>query len=326
MGIKLFLKEHISFFIFEILLVLFLLSIFWLEGFRELNTAVYIISISFVLLVSFLVIRYMLRRRYYKKILTKPTSMDDAINKSAKTSENAVVEWYLHELYRVYQKEVQGLYAKQDHHAQFMNQWIHQMKTPISVLELLLLEEELDKSSMHEELDRLKRGLEIVLMNARLDNFENDMQIEQVNLRDCITSIVNDNKRLFITNRVFPQVDVDESILVASDSKWLKFMLGQFITNAVKYTFESNKKIHITTEQHEKSVVLTIRDEGIGIPKSDVSRITKPFYTGENGRKTGESTGMGLYLANEISHNLGHELEIISELGVGTEIKITFQK
>ena len=324
MAIRLFIRDHISFIIFQLIVTAFLLTIFWLEGFRDANTANYVLTISVLLICSFLVIRYMLRRKFYRKILTPPTSMDDALNKSAKTNENVVIEQYLNDLYRIYQMEVQGLYASQQRHSKFMNQWIHQMKTPISVLELLLQEETLDKKSVQEEVDRLKRGLEMVLMNARIDNFESDMQIEQVYLRDCVIEVINENKRLFITNEVFPQVSIDESIVVTSDSKWLKFVLGQFVTNAVKYTFEKNKKLEVSVSQHDTTFVLTVRDEGIGIPKSDLSRVTKAFFTGENGRKTGESTGMGLYLAKEICEKLGHGLTIESEVGKGTIVSITF--
>ncbi|WP_249685312.1 ATP-binding protein, partial [Bacillus velezensis] len=126
------------------------------------------------------------------------------------------------------------------------------------------------------------------------------------------------NKRLFITKRVFPEIHIEDDLIVASDSKWLRFTLGQFITNAVKYTFESNKKIVISAIEKDDYVQLAICDEGIGIPASDLSRVTKAFFTGENGRKTGESTGMGLCLAKEICEKLGHELVITSEVGKGT--------
>ena len=325
-GMKLFLKEHFAFIIYQMAVVVFFLTIFWLEGFRDLNTAVYVFTISWFLIGAFLSVRYMLRRKFYQKILTTPNSMDAALNRSAKTTENAVVENYMHELYRTYQIEVQTLYATQDRQYKFMNQWIHQMKTPISVLELLLQEEAVDKKSVQEEIDRLKRGLELVLMNARLENFENDIQIEQVNLKGIMTSVINDNKRLFITNRVYPQVQIDETLVVMSDPKWLKFVLGQFITNAVKYTFEPNKKITIQTVQDEHEVILNVIDEGIGIPKSDLSRVTKAFFTGENGRKSGESTGMGLYLAHEICGKLGHRLSIQSQVGEGTTVQMTFNR
>lgn len=131
-----------------------------------------------------------------------------------------------------------------------MNQWVHQMKTPISVIELLLQDDRpLDKRNVQEEIDRLRRGLDMVLVNARLENFEDDMQVEQVALKAIVTATVNENKRLFITKRVFPEIHVEDDLIVASDSKWLRFILGQFITNAVKYTFEANKKIVISAIQ-----------------------------------------------------------------------------
>src|SRR5690606_15220661 len=106
--------------------------------------------------------------------------------------------------------EAQALYAAEKRHLQFMNQWVHQMKTPLSVMQLLLQEEkELDKSSVQEEMDRLKAGLDTVLMNARLDTFEDDMQIEQVHLRGLVSEIVTENKRLFISKRVYPEIDVN---------------------------------------------------------------------------------------------------------------------
>lgn len=325
MGLRLFIREHISFFIFEICVVIFILTLYWLDGFRNSNTAIYSIVISLILLFSFLVVRFIARRNYLNKITQLPKTMEDALQKNAKTSEYIYTEQYIHELYHLYQLEVQALYEKQIRQEKFLNQWIHQMKTPISVLELLLQNEgNLEKKSVQEEVDRLKRGLDMVLVNARIERFEEDMQVERVNLKSIVTETINEHKRLFITSHVFPMINIEENLTVASDSKWFKFALGQFITNAVKYTFENNKKINISSEISNGTIMLHIQDEGIGIPKSDLTRVTKAFFTGENGRKTGESTGMGLYLANEICQKLGHGLTIESEVNVGTTVTITF--
>ncbi|MEG0260946.1 MAG: sensor histidine kinase [Lysinibacillus sp.] len=325
MGWRLFLKDHLTFIFFQVILVLFIMLLYWLDGFRNFDTAVYSISISLVLLASFLFVRYLMRQDYLTKIAHLPKSMEDTLQKNAKTPEALQAENYMHEMYRLYQHELHALYASQKRHDQFMNQWVHQMKTPISVIELLLQDERpLDKKSVQEEIDRLRRGLEMVLVNARIENFEEDMHVEQVPLKAIITATVNENKRLFITKRVFPEIHVDDDIVVASDSKWLRFVLSQFVTNAVKYTFEENKKISISAECKDGYVELTIRDEGIGIPASDLSRVTKAFFTGENGRKTGESTGMGLYLAQEICDKLGHTIAITSEVGKGTNVTVTF--
>ena len=325
MGWKLFLRDYASFIVFQFLLVGFIMVLYWLDGFRNVDTAIYSFCISLVLLASFLIIRYLMRQRYLIKISQLPKTMEDVLQKNAKTAEAIQAEKYMHELYRLYKHELQSLYAGQKRHDQFMNQWVHQMKTPISVIELLLQDERpLDKKNVQEEIDRLRRGLDMVLVNARLENFEEDMQVEQIALKTIVTATVNENKRLFITKRVFPEIHIEDDIIVASDSKWLRFIIGQFVTNAVKYTFEANKKIVISAVKKDDHVQLAICDEGIGIPASDLSRVTKAFFTGENGRKTGESTGMGLYLAKEICEKLGHELNITSEVEKGTVVTVTF--
>ena len=71
------------------------------------------------------------------------------------------------------------------------------------------------------------------------------MQIERIGLKKLVQEVVNEHKRLFITNGVFPVISIDENFFVATDVKWMKFVIGQFITNAVKYTFEKGKKVYI---------------------------------------------------------------------------------
>lgn len=320
-------REHVIFIIFQFLLVFFIMLLYWLDGFRNLDTAIYSIVISSILTVSFLGSLFVKKYSFYKKILSVPNKIEAVLQREAHSPEIKQVEVYLHYIYRLYQKEVQLLYASQNRHLQFMNSWVHQMKTPISVLELMLQNEDaLDPKSIAEETDRLKRGLEAVLMNARLDTFEEDMQIEQVNLKSLVSQVVTENKRLFIGHRVFPVISMEEDIVITSDSKWLHFVVAQFLTNAVKYTFEENKKVYFETTIQDNEVIFSVRDEGIGIPDSDIKRVTKAFFTGENGRKTGESTGMGLYLAHEICNRLGHRMHISTRVGEGTTVSVTFKR
>ena len=175
-SVKLFLRDHVSFIFFELVLIMFIMAIYWLDGFRSSSTAIYSLAISLVLLASFLILRFIPRQRYYRKILRLPETVEDALQKNASTAEAKHVERYIQQLYKLYQREVQELYANQKRHDEFMNQWVHQMKTPISVIELLLQEEEVDRQSMREEVERLKNGLEMVLMNARLEKFEEDVE------------------------------------------------------------------------------------------------------------------------------------------------------
>lgn len=325
--IRLFIKEHLVFLVFQVLLVLFVMLLYWLDGFRNIDTAVYSIVITSILTMTFLGTLFVKKYAFYKKILSVPTEIEGVLQRESQSAEIKQVETYLQHIYRLYQKEVQLLYARQNRHLQFMNSWVHQMKTPISVIELMTQgNDQVDAVGVSEEMDRLKRGLEAVLMNARLDTFEEDMHIEQIDIKQLVTEVVSSNKRLFIGRHVFPVISIAEECVITSDSKWLRFVIAQFITNAIKYTFEENKKVYFETTFEPNKVILSVRDEGIGIPGSDMKRVTKAFFTGENGRKTGESTGMGLYLAQEICHRLGHELQITSTVGDGTTVSIIFEQ
>ena len=324
--LKLFLKEHVSFLIFQGILMLFIMLLYWLDGFRNFNTAVYSISMSMLLTGGYLLSKFIMRRSFYDAITRKPTKMEDALIRHAHAPENRQTTEFTRELYKLYQNEVQQLYAAQHRQLHFMNQWVHQMKTPISVMGLLLEEKDnLDRNSIAEEVEKIRRGLDSVLVNARLETFEEDMQIERVGLKKIVQEIVTEHKRLFIANGVFPVISIDNQFLVATDVKWMKIVIGQFITNAVKYTFAEGKKVHFTAACTGHGLKLTIRDEGIGIPSSDLNRVTKAFFTGENGRLTGESTGMGLYIALEVCNRLGHPLSIESEKGIGTTVTVLFE-
>ncbi len=324
--LTLFLREHVPFIIFQGVLVLFILLLYWLDGFRNFNTAIYSISMSMLLTAGYLLGKFIMRRSFYASITRKPDRMEDALIRHAQAPEHRQTTDFTRELYKLYQKEVQMLYASQHRQLHFMNQWVHQMKTPISVMGLLLQEtDDLDRDSLAEEVGKIRSGLDSVLVNARLETFEQDMQIERVILKAVVQESVTEHKRLFITNGVFPVISIDEKFTVATDVKWMKIVIGQFITNAVKYTFEEGKKVRFTAASTGNGLKLTIRDEGIGIQSSDLNRVTKAFFTGENGRLTGESTGMGLYIASEVCNRLGHSLSIESEPGIGTTVTVLFE-
>ena len=206
-----------------------------------------------------------------------------------------------------------------------MNQWIHQMKTPLSVIELITQDEvEPRFESINEETDRLKKGLEMALYVARLEAFTQDFYVERVQLHKIVNDSVHEHKRFFIRNFVYPELKIDKDITVESDAKWLQFLIGQILSNAIKYSSGSREKIRVRACKEGNNVILEIADNGVGIPKQDLPRVFKPFFTGENGRDFKESTGMGLYLVYEITKQLGHSVEIHSEVGKGTVVRIKF--
>jgi OmpR family two-component system sensor histidine kinase YxdK len=159
---------------------------------------------------------------------------------------------------------------------------------------------------------------------ARLDCFEHDFSVETIGLHSIVTEVINEQKRYFIRKKVYPEVNIDLNISVKSDRKWLKFIVEQLLVNAIKYTEGENKKITVSVYDWERGKVLEVKDQGVGIPAKDIRRVFEPFYTGENGRRFGESTGMGLYLVSEVCKKLEHQIEIESRPEEGTTVRIIF--
>jgi signal transduction histidine kinase len=216
----------------------------------------------------------------------------------------------------------------------FLSLWIHNMKTPVTVTDLLL--QRLERKEMNtidgiqalnEENNKLLTSLDHVLNMIRLEDFAKDYVPDAIDLLEELKSIINKNKSLFIYSRVFPKIitDLPEAVIL-SDRKWNELMIHQLISNGVKYSKEEgiSKNIYFIVKKEKDQINLTIQDEGIGIPEHDLSKVCEPFFTGDNGRKGYQSSGIGLYFCNEVCKLLGHTLKITSEIGKGTSVEISY--
>ncbi|HKL98912.1 MAG TPA: sensor histidine kinase [Mobilitalea sp.] len=217
----------------------------------------------------------------------------------------------------------------------FLSLWIHNMKTPVSVTDLLIqrlergeIETTVATQAMKEENKKLLVNLDTVLNMIRLEDFAKDYVPEQINLLEELNSIINKNKSLFIYNHVFPKIATElQEVIILSDKKWNELMINQIISNAVKYSKDeegASKEIYFKVEREGQEISLTIKDEGIGIPEHDIEKVCEPFFTGDNGRKGYQSSGIGLYFCNEVCKLLGHSLRISSEIMKGTSVRISY--
>ena len=103
----------------------------------------------------------------------------------------------------------------------------------------------------------------------------------------------------------------------------MRFILDQIVSNAVKYRAPQQPALHISAERADDRVLLSIADNGIGIPESDLPRIFEKGFTGQNGRTIHSSTGIGLYLCKRLCDKLGIGLAA-SSTGRGTTITLSF--
>ena len=147
---------------------------------------------------------------------------------------------------------------------------------------------------------------------------EKDTQIKEFQVADVIEEAVKSQMELLIAAKI--NVETEGDFTVHSDSKSLAFILKQLLINCGKYC--PGCHIHIRAAEG----VITVEDNGIGIPSHELGRVTERGFTGSNGRKLGGSTGMGLYIVKKLCDKLGHAITIESVKGEYTRVKITFYK
>lgn len=325
---KLFIKEYKGYIFIYYLGIIITIIYCSMINFIGLSEILYILLFNTFIIGCFIVYKYIVNKKVYDIFENGISNLDESLMDFGKSDLGKNISSLINTQYDLYLRLLQEYKRKYEDHLTFINQWIHQMKTPLSVINLQLqdYEGEAIASDIYQEIDKLDKGLNMAMYFARLEEFQNDFLVEKVNLYEEVMNIVNKEKRLFIKNRILPKVEVDKKVSVYSDKKWIKFVIEQIINNGVKYSRNYGKYLTIRSRIENDKIILDINDEGIGICKKDIKRVFDPFFTGENGRRYGESTGMGLYIVKRVCENLGHEIKISSEIKKGTKISILFSK
>ena len=195
--------------------------------------------------------------------------------------------------------------------------WAHQIKTPLAAMDLILQEEDDDLArELRAQLLQTEQYVEMVLAFIRSTADTTDFLIRRYSLEKLVRQSVRRLAPLFIRKDIRLELG-DLSAQVVTDEKWLCFVLEQILSNALKYTPKGGT-ISVTAQE----MVLTVRDNGVGIAPEDLPRVWEKGYTGRNGRADKRSTGIGLYLCRKVLSRLGHPVSITSRLGEGTAVTI----
>ncbi|KHD36259.1 histidine kinase [Clostridium acetobutylicum] len=297
----------------------------------------YAFLISAIFLIVFLMYDYYKNKKFYNQldlILKSEEDLDYMLNiERGSTLEQEMFRKILLKLYRLSENKTVKYEKRHKEYIYFVNQWVHQMKTPVSVINLILQNEINEDNravfeSISEENEKLQHGIDMMLYNARLNEFNFDFSVEELSIASVLRQVINDNKKSLIRHHIFPRIIEKENVVVETDGKWIKFVINQIVINAIKYSKEEKGDKHITFEIKEEASrsTLKIADEGIGIPKEDLTRVFNAFFTGKNGRKTDESTGMGMYLSKKICDALGHQIFAETNEIKGASFSIVFYK
>ena len=197
--------------------------------------------------------------------------------------------------------------------------WIHQIKTPITVCNLILGKPDADYR-LKEQIFYIEDYTNMAMNYLKLKTRASDMDICEADLGSIISGVIKKYSIIFIEKKIKLNYKKTEAKVV-SDTKWLSILLEQDISNALKYT----KSGEITILYDNKTNKLTVKDTGIGIPAKDIKKIFDRGYSGFNGRMNEKSSGLGLYMVGKIAEILNVEIEVKSELNVGSEFSFIFK-
>ena len=232
---------------------------------------------------------------------------------------NNLVERQYYEVMKTISRSAIGIVEQsvreKEEYCDYVESWIHEIKTPLTACSLILANDA-DPRKLKRELKRADNLTESILYYARMRSVERDNQIQRFQVAPVINEAVKSQMELLIAANV--SIDVSGDFMVYSDQKPLCFILKQLLINSAKYS----PGCHIAITANNGTI--TVEDNGIGIPKHELGRVTERGFTGTNGRKLGGSTGMGLYLVKELCDQLEISLEIQSEPSKYTRISFTF--
>ncbi len=210
--------------------------------------------------------------------------------------------------------------SQQEEQKEYYTLWVHQIKTPISAMRLLL-DQQYDEQAglLKQELFKVDQYADLALKFVKLGDIAGDLVISRCDLNEIVHAAVKKYSLLFVYNKLSIRIDALARD-IPSDSMWLGFILGQLLSNSVKYTRTGGVNIFM------QGTALIVEDSGIGIRKEDLPRIFEKGYTGYNGRMDNRASGIGLYLAKRAADALGIAIGVESELGKGTRVTLHFPK
>ncbi|MDD6633661.1 MAG: sensor histidine kinase [Lachnobacterium sp.] len=269
-------------------------------------------------------IRYKARVKQVEDLLKRPVA-EQSYNVEAKDilEERYVDLIHAQEKSRV---DTENMSAKSSKDMeQYYNIWVHQIKTPISGMNVLLqsMEPTEEVGELQNQLFSVEQYVDMALQYQKIKSTTNDFSFAEIPLNKVIRENIRKYARLFIAKKLAVRYE-ETALRVLTDEKWISFVLGQIITNAVKYSDKGS--ITISACEDERNTYLSVKDEGIGISPEDLPRVFERGYTGYNGRADKKSTGIGLFLCKSVTRMLGHKIQISSEPGKGTEVTIIFSK
>lgn len=228
-------------------------------------------------------------------------------------------------------REVGESRRREREHREYVETWVHEVKTPLAAARLMVGNAEgAAPTGLSAELDRVDALVEQALFFARSTCVEKDFRVRTCDVRALVHEAVKSRAPALVGAHVAIDMEGLDGLSVYADAKWVVFILGQLVDNAVKYRVQGRAACICFSARRENGgraderVTLEVRDNGCGVPLADVGRVWEKGFTGANGRTHARSTGIGLYLVRELCSKMGLSVNLSSAVGCWTCVCLGF--
>lgn len=273
---------------------------------------IYMLSLYFSIILLYFLLDYRKYKQHHQYLIylkDNPELFDNL------PQESYLEEKMYQEMLQILQKKIFQL--KQENQQKYNNtidyytKWVHQIKTPIAGLKLIIQNDYPDKKMLVELLK--------IEQYVRLDSIHHDLSFQKVSLDHLVSQEIKKQSLFFFQKNLKVDYQIKD-LQILTDEKWSGFVIEQVLSNALKYTKEGSITFYNEGEK------LYIQDSGIGIKESDLPRVFEKGFTVFQGRNDKKASGLGLYLCKNIFNQLGHWISIESKVNQGTTVCLDFSK
>ncbi|CAM4220166.1 two-component sensor histidine kinase [Bacillus luti] len=228
---------------------------------------------------------------------------------------------------------IQNSWEKQQ---QFVSDASHELRTPLAVIQsktdvlfqspsATIEEKAMDISTISKECRRLSKLVSNLLLLARSDSNQIEMDKKTFGLDKLLEEIVEPYKEIASYQEKEMILKVERDISFMGDRERIHQMMVILLDNAMKYTNEGGH-IQIDCTQTSGSIRIQVKDDGIGVKEDDIPKLFDRFYQGDKARSKSEGAGLGLSIANWIVEKHYGKISVESKWGEGTCFEVILPK
>lgn len=318
-----YIRERLSWILLFGFLQVLAAFVVYIDSAISLKPFLYYTFLSAIIFTGFIFLRYQKETRFYREVAEREEGLDlSSIPESESPFEKIIESGLVSQTERFKQEYTRNWTLLEQEKDELLS-WIHEVKTPLTAMHLMIdrIGDQNLKSALTYEWLRIHLLLDQQLHQKRIPSMENDLYIEMIHLEDILFREIKSLQSWCMQKGIGFDMEMEETEAL-SDAKWFSFIIRQLLTNAVKYSEESD--ILISSSQHGGKISLRIQDFGRGIDSRDLPRIFEKGFTSTANHHENAATGMGLYLAKKAAEQLKIKIHVESCIGKGTIMTLVF--